>query len=61
MVSFASDFNTMTGKLARYEKELRTSHVAMAHELPLPPDCRYRTFAGMLMVCLMPARNNWQW
>jgi hypothetical protein len=32
MVSFASDFNTMTGKLARYEKELRT-HVAMAHEL----------------------------
>jgi nitrogen fixation/metabolism regulation signal transduction histidine kinase len=36
MVSFASDFNTMTGKLARYEKELRTSHVAMAHELRSP-------------------------
>lgn len=36
MVSFASDFNTMTVKLARYEKELRTSHVAMAHELRSP-------------------------
>ncbi|MDP1125342.1 two-component sensor histidine kinase, partial [Klebsiella pneumoniae] len=36
MVSFASDFNTMKVKLARYEKELRTSHVAMAHELRSP-------------------------
>lgn len=51
MVSFASDFNTMTVKLARYEKELRTSHVAMAHELR-SPDCRYRTFAGHAGWCV---------
>lgn len=51
MVSFASDFNAMTGKLARYEKELRTSHVAMAHELR-SPDCRYRTFAGHAGWCV---------
>lgn len=36
MISFAADFNTMTGQLARYEKELRASHVAMAHELRSP-------------------------
>lgn len=36
VVSFASNFNAMTGKLARYEKELRTSYVVMVHELRSP-------------------------
>lgn len=48
MVSFASDFNTMTGKLARYEKELRTSHVAMAHELRSPLTAAIGRLQGML-------------
>lgn len=48
MVSFASDFNTMTVKLARYEKELRTSHVAMAHELRSPLTAAIGRLQGML-------------
>jgi hypothetical protein len=35
MVSFAADFNTMTGNWPAM-KELRASHVAMAHELRSP-------------------------
>ncbi len=33
LVDFSQDFNAMTRQLALYEKELRESHVAMAHEL----------------------------
>ncbi|MCP6576718.1 two-component sensor histidine kinase, partial [Klebsiella pneumoniae] len=36
LVQFAQNFNAMTRQLARYEKELRASHVAMAHELRSP-------------------------
>ncbi|WP_437891019.1 sensor histidine kinase [Phytobacter sp. V91] len=36
MTSFVQDFNHMTRQLARYERELRASHVAMAHELRSP-------------------------
>jgi len=36
MVRFARDFNSMTRRLARYDRELRASHVAMAHELRSP-------------------------
>ncbi|MGP4129969.1 ATP-binding protein [Pantoea tagorei] len=32
----AQNFNAMTRQLARYDKELRASHVAMAHELRSP-------------------------
>lgn len=36
MIRFARDFNSMTHRLARYDRELRASHVAMAHELRSP-------------------------
>lgn len=36
MLHFAGDFNAMTRQLAHYERELRASHVAMAHELRSP-------------------------
>ncbi len=36
LAQFAHNFNAMTRQLARYDKELRTSHVAMAHELRSP-------------------------
>jgi len=36
LAQFAQNFNAMTRQLARYEKELRASHVAMAHELRSP-------------------------
>lgn len=36
LVRFTEDFNQMTQQLARYDRELRTSHVAMAHELRSP-------------------------
>lgn len=48
MVSFAADFNTMTRQLARYEKELRASHVAMAHELRSPLTAAIGRLQGML-------------
>lgn len=48
MVSFAADFNSMTGQLARYEKELRASHVAMAHELRSPLTAAIGRLQGML-------------
>ncbi|QDI08910.1 Signal transduction histidine-protein kinase BaeS [Klebsiella electrica] len=48
MVSFATDFNTMTRQLARYEKELRASHVAMAHELRSPLTAAIGRLQGML-------------
>ncbi|EJJ0662615.1 sensor histidine kinase [Cronobacter sakazakii] len=48
MVRFASDFNAMTRQLARYEKELRASHVAMAHELRSPLTAAMGRLQGML-------------
>ncbi|ATA25125.1 two-component sensor histidine kinase [Brenneria goodwinii] len=36
MARFARDFNAMTHQLARYEHEMRASHVALAHELRSP-------------------------
>jgi len=36
LAQFAQNFNAMTRQLARYEKELRASHAAMAHELRSP-------------------------
>lgn len=48
MISFAADFNTMTGQLARYEKELRASHVAMAHELRSPLTAAIGRLQGMM-------------
>ncbi|PJR58988.1 sensor histidine kinase [Raoultella sp. T31] len=48
MVSFAADFNTMTRQLSRYEKELRASHVAMAHELRSPLTAAIGRLQGML-------------
>lgn len=48
MVRFASDFNGMTRQLARYERELRASHVAMAHELRSPLTAAIGRLQGML-------------
>lgn len=36
LVRFTDDFNLMTQQLARYERELKASHVAIAHELRSP-------------------------
>ncbi|WP_033747001.1 cell wall metabolism sensor histidine kinase WalK [Pantoea sp. NGS-ED-1003] len=36
LAHLAQNFNAMTRQLARYDKELRASHVAMAHELRSP-------------------------
>ena len=48
MIRFAADFNKMTGQLARYDKELRASHVAMAHELRSPLTAAIGRLQGML-------------
>ncbi|TWD38217.1 MULTISPECIES: cell wall metabolism sensor histidine kinase WalK [unclassified Pantoea] len=36
LVRFTEDFNLMTQQLVRYERELKASHVAIAHELRSP-------------------------
>ncbi|MCW2484202.1 HAMP domain-containing sensor histidine kinase, partial [Candidatus Symbiopectobacterium sp. NZEC135] len=48
MLRFAQDFNSMTQQLARYERELHTSHVAMAHELRSPLTAAIGRLQGML-------------
>ncbi|WES91072.1 ATP-binding protein [Dickeya fangzhongdai] len=42
------DFNAMTAQLERYERELHTSHVAMAHELRSPLTAAMGRLQGML-------------
>ncbi|MGG7447131.1 sensor histidine kinase [Kosakonia oryzendophytica] len=48
MIRFASDFNVMTRQLARYDRELRASHVAMAHEIRSPLTASIGRLQGML-------------
>lgn len=48
MTSFVRDFNHMADQLARYERELRASHVAMAHELRSPLTAAMGRLQGMM-------------
>lgn len=48
LVRFTEDFNQMTQQLARYERELRASHVAMAHELRSPLTAAIGRLQGIL-------------
>lgn len=48
MTSFVRDFNHMTRQLAHYERELRASHVAMAHELRSPLTAAMGRLQGMM-------------
>lgn len=48
MTSFVRDFNHMTQQLARYDRELRASHVAMAHELRSPLTAAIGRLQGMM-------------
>lgn len=45
---FAADFNSMTQQLAHYERELRASHVAMAHELRSPLTAAIGRLQGLI-------------
>ncbi|EMD2746910.1 TPA: sensor histidine kinase [Enterobacter ludwigii] len=48
LIHFAEDFNAMMLQLSRYERELRASHVAMAHELRSPLTAAVGRLQGML-------------
>lgn len=48
LVRFTEEFNQMSHQLARYERELRTSHVAMAHELRSPLTAAMGRLQGIL-------------
>ncbi|MDO6406924.1 sensor histidine kinase [Pantoea phytobeneficialis] len=48
MGRFTQDFNTMMQQLARYDRELRASHVAMAHELRSPLTAAIGRLQGMM-------------
>ncbi len=45
---FAGDFNAMSRQLAHYERELRASHVAMAHELRSPLTAAIGRLQGLM-------------
>jgi len=48
LIQFTDDFNAMMLQLSRYERELRASHVAMAHELRSPLTAAVGRLQGML-------------
>nr|WP_318379041.1 ATP-binding protein [uncultured Enterobacter sp.] len=48
VAQFTQDFNAMMMQLARYERELRASHVAMAHELRSPLTAAIGRLQGMI-------------
>lgn len=48
MARFTQNFNTMMQQLARYDRELRASHVAMAHELRSPLTAAIGRLQGMM-------------
>lgn len=48
LIQFTEDFNIMMQQLAGYERELRASHVAMAHELRSPLTAAVGRLQGML-------------
>lgn len=48
MIALVHDFNQMAEQLARYDRELRASHVAMAHELRSPLTAAIGRLQGMM-------------
>lgn len=48
MLTLVHDFNQMADQLARYDRELRASHVAMAHELRSPLTAAMGRLQGMM-------------
>lgn len=48
LTAFVRDFNHMTNQLARYDRELRASHVAMAHEIRSPLTAAMGRLQGMM-------------
>jgi signal transduction histidine kinase len=58
MIRFAVDFNGMTQQLALYERELRASHVAMAHELRSPLTAAIGRLQGMLDGVFSPTQEQ---
>ncbi|MTD28615.1 sensor histidine kinase [Erwinia sorbitola] len=48
LVQFTEDFNVMSRQLERYDRELRASHVAMAHELRSPLTAAIGRLQGMI-------------
>lgn len=48
LARFTDDFNAMSQQLERYDRELRASHVAMAHELRSPLTAAIGRLQGMI-------------
>lgn len=48
LIKLTKDFNTMIERLSQYERELKASHVAMAHELRSPLTAAIGRLQGMI-------------
>lgn len=57
LIGLANDFNAMTQQLERYERELRQSNAAMAHELRSPLTASIGRLQGMIDG-VFPADNS---
>lgn len=60
MVRFTQNFNTMMQQLARYDRELRASHVAMAHELRSPLTAAIGRLQGMMDGVFTPSPQQFE-
>ena len=60
LIQFTDDFNAMMLQLSRYERELRASHVAMAHELRSPLTAAVGRLQGMLDEVFQPEPRQLQ-
>lgn len=60
LIQFTDDFNAMMLQLSRYERELRASHVAMAHELRSPLTAAVGRLQGMLDGVFQPEPRQLQ-
>lgn len=54
LIHLTEDFNAMTKQLERYDRELRASHVAMAHEIRSPLTAAIGRLQGMLDGVFVP-------
>jgi len=58
LIKLTTDFNTMTGRLSAFDRELKTSHAAMAHELRAPLTAAMGRLHGVIDGVFPPEKHH---
>ncbi|AEF46374.1 integral membrane sensor signal transduction histidine kinase [Serratia sp. AS12] len=58
LIKLVNDFNTMTERLAHFDRELKASHAAMAHELRSPLTAAMGRLQGMIDGVFLPETHH---